>query len=362
MGKKRKKPDQLAPASGVPDTTELLADLRELIDAGRTQVAQAVNAGLVLLYWSIGERVQREILGESRAAYGEQVITTLARQLSTAYGRGFSRDNLFRMVQFAERFPDRGIVGTLSRQLGWSHFVLLFPLEDPLKRDFYAEMCRVERWSVRTLRAKVQGMLFERTALAKKPARLAKQELAALRDEDCLTPDLVFRDPYLLDFLDLAEGYSEKDLETAILRELQQFLLEMGGGFAFIDRQKRIVIDGEDFYIDLLFYHRRLRRLIVIDLKIGKFEAADKGQMELYLRWLEKYEQQPGEETPLGLILCADKSEEQIQLLQLGQSGIRVATYMTDLPPRPLLEQKLHEAIKQARRRLADRLEEPLEG
>src|SRR5580704_9205059 len=213
-------------------------------------------------------------------------------------------------------------------------------------------MCRVERWSVRTLRAKIQSMLFERTALSRKPAKLAQQELAALREEDKLTPDLVFRDPYLLNFLGLADTYSEKELEVAILRELQQFILELGAGFAFIDRQKRIVIDGEDFFIDLLFYHRRLRRLLAIDLKIGKFAAADKGQVELYLRWLEKHEMQPGEEAPLGLILCADKSAEQVELLKLDKSGIRVASYLTELPPRPLLQKKLHQAVLLATARL----------
>jgi predicted nuclease of restriction endonuclease-like (RecB) superfamily len=358
MDKKRKKKAKtLVPAAPPADATGLLTDLRALIDGARTQVAQTVNASLVLLYWGVGERINREILGEGRAQYGEQIVATLALQLTAAYGRGFSRDNLLRMVQFAGRFPEREIVGTLSRQLGWSHFVLLLPLEDSLRRDFYAEMCRIEGWSVRTLRAKIQGMLFERTALSRKPAQLARQEIAALREEDRLTPDLVFRDPYLLDFLGLAAAYSEKDLEAAILRELEQFLLELGAGFAFIDRQKRIVIDGEDFYIDLLFYHRRLRRLIAIDLKIGKFEAADKGQMELYLRWLEKHEQQPGEESPLGLILCAGKSDEQVELLRLDRSGIHVATYLTDLPPRPLLEKKFHDAIVLARRRLASRLE-----
>jgi predicted nuclease of restriction endonuclease-like (RecB) superfamily len=205
---------------------------------------------------------------------------------------------------------------------------------------------------VRTLRAKIQSMLFERTALSKKPAELARQELAALRDEDRLTPDLVFRDPYFLDFLGLKNTYSEKDVEAAILRELEQFILELGTDFAFIARQKRIVIDGRDFYIDLLFYHRRLHRLIALDLKIGAFEAADKGQMELYLRWLEKYDQQPTEGAPLGLILCADKSEEQVELLQLDRSGIRIASYLTDLPPRPVLEQKLHQAVQLARAKL----------
>lgn len=184
-------------------------------------------------------------------------------------------------------------------------------------------------------------MLFERTALSRKPERLA--------------PDLVFRDPYPLDFLGRADAYSEKDLEAAILRDIQQVILELGAGFAFIDRQRRIVIDGEDFYIDLLFFHHKLRRLVAIDPKIGKFQAADKGQMELYLRRLERNEMQPGEEPPLGLILRAGKSEEQVEqveLLQLDQSGTRVATYLTDLPPRPLLQRRLHDALVAARARL----------
>jgi predicted nuclease of restriction endonuclease-like (RecB) superfamily len=330
----------------------LLDDLRALIRQTREGVAQTVNSALVLLYWQVGHRIRTEILGQARATYGEEIVSTLSRQLAAEFGDGFSRPNLFRMVRFDEVFPDREIVSALSRQLGWSHLVEIIPLDDPLKREFYTEMCRVERWSVRTLRAKVQGMLFERTALSRKPAELARRELAALREEDTLTPDLVFRDPYLLNFLGLADTYSEQDLEAAILRDIQQFILELGAGFAFIDRQKRVVIDGEDFRIDLLFYHRRLRRLIAIDLKIGKFTAADKGQMELYLRWLEKHEMQPGEEPPLGLILCADKSEEQVELLQLDRSGIRVASYLTDLPPRPLLQRKLHDAVVTARAKL----------
>jgi predicted nuclease of restriction endonuclease-like (RecB) superfamily len=213
-------------------------------------------------------------------------------------------------------------------------------------------MCRIERWSVRTLRAKIDGMLFERTALSRKPAELAERELAGLRAEDKLTPDLVFRDPYFLDFLGLTDSYGEKDLEAAILREMEQFLLELGAGFAFVARQKRIVIDGEDHYLDLLFYHRKLRRLVAVELKLGRFKAADKGQMELYLRWLERYETEPGEEIPLGLILCADKGDEQIELLQLDRSGIRVAAYLTDLPPKRILEQKLHESAVRAKARL----------
>lgn len=203
------------------------------------------------------------------------------------------------------------------------------------------------------MRYKIDHFLFERTAVAKKPDKLIEQDLAALRDEDRMTPDLVFRDPYFLDFLGLTGQYIEKDLEQAILRDLEAFILELGSDFAFVARQKRITVDAEDYYLDLLFYHRRLRRLVAIDLKLGKFQAGDKGQMELYLRWLEKYDTQSGEEPPLGLILCADKSAEHVELLQLDRSGIRVAQYLAELPPQKLLEKKLHESIRRARERLA---------
>jgi predicted nuclease of restriction endonuclease-like (RecB) superfamily len=334
---------------------QLLDDLRSLIRQTREGVAQGVNSALVLLYWQVGQRIRRDILQEKRADYGEQIVPTLSAQLVADYGDGFSKRNLFRMIRFVEVFPDQQIVSALSKQLSWSHFVEIIPLKNDLQRDFYAEMCRVERWNVRTLRAKIQSMLFERTALSRKLAELIKQELQALRQEDRLTPDLVFRDPYFLDFLGLANTYHEKDLESAILREMQQFILELGAGFAFIARQKRIVIDDDDHYLDLLFYHRSLRRLVAVDLKIGKFTAADKGQIELYLRWLEKHEMQPGEETPIGLILCAEKGKEQIELLQLDRSGIRVASYLTDLPPLPLLLKKLHEAFRLAQANLGAR-------
>lgn len=355
MAKRRKASQSLvpAPAPTAPDTDRLLGDLRGLIEAARDQVARAVNAGLVLLYWGIGERIRREILGEQRAAYGEQIVLTVSRQLTAEYGKGFSRFALSRMIRFAELFPDRQIVAALSQQLGWSHFMELIPLSDPLKRDFYAELCRLERWSVRTLRDKIRLMLYERTAIARKPAEVVKQELEALREEDRLTPDLVFRDPYVLDFLRLQPPFSEADLELGILQELERFLLELGGDFAFMARQKRITVDYRDYYLDLLFYHRRLRRLVAVELKLEDFQAADKGQMELYLRWLEKHERRPGEKAPLGLILCAAKSTEHVELLRLEESGIRVAEYLTELPPRTLLEKKLEEAIRLARNRLA---------
>jgi predicted nuclease of restriction endonuclease-like (RecB) superfamily len=337
------------------DTDDLLRDIRALVAASREQTARVVNAAMVLTYWSIGDRIQREILGHERAEYGKEVVARLSEHLTAEYGSGFSRSNLFNMLRFADVYPDREIVQTLSGLLTWSHLCELVYVDEPLKRDFYAQICATERWSVRTLRKKIDGMLFERTAISRKPEKLAAQELAALREEDRLSPALVFRDPYVLDFLDLQETYSERDLEEAILRELERFMIELGTDFAFVARQKRMTIDNTHYRLDLLFFHRRLRRLIAIDLKLGRFQAADKGQMELYLRWLEKHEQRPGEESPIGLILCADKSEEHIELLQLDRSSIRVAEYLTELPPRQLLESKLHAAIKAARDRMEAR-------
>jgi len=333
----------------------LLGDLKSLIESARVRVAVGVNAEMVMLYWSIGSRIRRDILGKERAAYGKAIVATVSQQLTLGYGAGFGRANLFAMIRFAEFYPEIRIVQTLSGKLSWSHFVELIKIDDPLQRDFYTDMCRLERWSVRTLQAKIQGMLFERTALSKKPEELARKELAALRDADKMTPDLVFRSPYFLDFLGLSDTFSEKDLENSILRDLERFILELGTDFSFIGRQKRITVDGEDYYIDLLFYHRKLRRLVAIDLKLGKFKAADKGQMELYLRWLDKYDRQPGEEAPIGLVLCAGSSVGHIELLELEASSIRVAEYLTELPPREVLEQKLRAAVEIARERFAAR-------
>ena len=357
MAKKRASKGRL-PAEATPNIFEpgkLLEDLRALIQATRSGVVQAVNSALVLLYWQVGSRIRTDVLHHKRAGYGEKILPTLSAELAPEHGQGFGERNLARMVRFAEVFPDREVVQALARELGWSHLVEIIPLGDDLKRDFYAEMCRIERWSVRTLRDKIGGMLFERTALSRKPEELARIELARLREGDQLSPDLVFRDPYFLTFLGLADAYSEKDLEAAILREMERFILELGTGFAFVARQRRIVIDGRDFYIDLLFYHRKLRRLVAIELKLAAFQAADKGQMELYLRWLERYETEPGEEPPIGLILCEDKGAEQIELLQLDKSGIRVASYLTDLPPKAILQEKLRAAAELARRRLEER-------
>jgi predicted nuclease of restriction endonuclease-like (RecB) superfamily len=311
-----------------------------------------VNSGMTLLYWNIGRRINEEVLQNKRAEYGKQILPTLSAKLVEEYGNGYSERNIKRMVDFAAIFPDFEIVATLSQQLSWSHFIEIIPLKEALQREFYSQMCRIEKWDVRTLRRKIQSMLFERTAISQKPEELAQLELRALKEEDQLSPDLVFQSPYLLGFLGLKDTYLEKDLEQAILRKLEQFLLELGRGFAFMERQKRMVIDGNDHKLDLLFYHRKLRRLVAIELKIGKFEAEYKGKMELYLRYLEKHEAEPGEGSPIGLILCAEGNHEQIELLQLDKSNVKVAEYITEFLPPDLLKRKLHQFVETSRRQI----------
>jgi predicted nuclease of restriction endonuclease-like (RecB) superfamily len=327
-------------------------DIKRLIAQSKQQLAITVNATLSLLYWQIGKRINEEILQNQRAEYGKEIVSALSRQLTLDYGTGWSKRQLHHCIRFAEVFPDFKIVHTLCSQLSWSHLRLIIPMEETLKRDFYIEMCKLEKWSVRTFQDRIQSMLYERTAISKKPEQTIKNDLALLNKEQKLSADLVFKDPYVLDFLGLKDTYSEKDLESAIIAELQRFISELGSDFAFLARQKRITIDTTDYYIDLLFYHRRLKCLVAIDLKIGDFEAAFKGQMELYLRYLEKYEQVEGENSPIGLILCSGKNEEHVELLQLDKSNIRVADYLTLLPSQEILKQKLHQAIENAKNRM----------
>lgn len=330
----------------------LLADIRELIQTARQRAAAAVNSELTMLYWRIGQRIHTQVLAGRRAGYGEEVVSNLAAQLAQDYGSSFSVKNLRRMVQFAVTFPDEQIVVSLIRQLSWTHFIALIPLKDPLQRDYYAQMASAERWSVRTLRERIESMLYERTALSQKPEETIAQELATLRDAQRISPALIMRDPYVLDFLDLKDTWQEGDLEAAIIREMESFLLELGAGFSFLARQKRIQIDDEDFYLDLLFYNRKLRRLVAVELKNGEFKAAYKGQMELYLRWLDRHEKEPEEASPLGIILCTGKKSEQVELLELDRSGIHVAEYLTSLPPRAILGKRLQQATERARLQL----------
>lgn len=317
----------------------LFDDLARLIELSQSTLISYANSTLATLFWQVGKRINDTILLNKRGDYGKQIVVTLSRQLQEKYGRNFEEKNLRRMMQFAEIFTDFEIVVTLSRQLSWSHFLTLLPIKKEDARLYYAQKTKLENLSVRELREAIARKEFERSSIA----------LSQLHTSLSESPNDIFKDPYFLDFLGLRDGYLEKDLEAAILKELERFILEIGKSFTFVERQKRMIIDGEDYHLDLLFYHRKLKRLVAIDLKIGKFQAKDKGQMELYLKWLDKYEKLEGEQKPIGLILCAETSREQIELLEMQKDGIMVAEYWTELPPKKELEKRLHKALLEAR-------------
>jgi len=329
------------PKSNKSSGEALFDELSQLIAQSQMQVAVAANSTLTMLFWQVGKRINQNILQNKRAEYGKQIVPTVSAQLEKEHGRNFTEKNVRRMMKFADQFSDFEIVVTLSRQLSWSHFVELLPLRNPEAKLFYAQISLQQGLGIRELRNQISNKTFERTSIA-------NTQLMA----DSSVPFNTFKDPYILDFLGLKDGYLEKDLESAILKELELFILEVGRGFAFVERQKRMIIDGEDYHLDLLFFHRKLKRLVAIDLKIGKFQAKDKGQMELYLKWLDRYEKQEGEEKPIGLILCAETSCEQIELLEMHKDGIMVAEYWTELPPKKELEKRLHQALIEARERI----------
>ena len=385
---------------------DLYNKIVDRIEKAKRNVALKVNEEMTILYWNIGKDITENVLNHERAEYGKAVIKKLSQRLTVEYGRGYSSANLFRMLKVYEYYPDFQKFSTLSRKLSWSHFVELLQVKDSLKRDFYTTMCENEFWGVRTLRERIGSALFERTAISKMPEQTIVNDLKLLNEENKMTTNLFFRDPYILDFLDLKDTYSEKDLENAIISELEKainlqaedhggqtttrteileerkkedeeklaskeddindnikefeeklekFILEMGNDFAFLARQKRITIDGEDYYIDLLFYHRKMKRLVVIELKLDKFRPEYKGQVELYLKWLDKYEKAEGEESPIAIILCAIKSDMMAQLLELDNSGIHVAQYLTEYVPKEILEQKFMDSIEKAKVQLEQR-------
>ncbi|MDF2966185.1 MAG: cytoplasmic protein [Rickettsiaceae bacterium] len=323
----------------------LIKDISILIDEAKSHIAREYNSTQALLCWLIGKRIDEEVLKSERAEYGETIVASLSTHLTHAYGKGYSRPNLFRMIRFAKLFPDSEIVSTLSRQLSWSHFVLICAIDDDLKRDFYAEMCRVQRWSVRTLQKQLDSMLYERVALSKKPESVIKLQLDTLKNKDEMTPELTFKEPYFLNFIGANEYHSEEDLENLILNNITDFLQELGTDFCFVARQKRMSTGKKDRYLDLLFFNRRLRRLIAIDLKLGDFDPAYKGQMEWYLNWLDKNERFDYEEKPMGIILCAGKDHDDIEYLEMDKTGIHVAQYLTEMPSKEVLEAHLRKAI-----------------
>ena len=327
----------------------LVDDIGNLIEQARNHVANKYNSIQVLLNWTIGKRINDEFLNEERAKYGETIIEKISENLTLKYGRGHGRMNLFRMIKFAKIFPDQIIVSTLSRQLSWSHLVMVCAIEDDIKREFYSEMCRVQHWSVREFKKQIDSMLYERTAISKESEEVIRKNIELLKNTDEISASLTFKDPYFINFTGNGNYKSEADLEKLILDNITDFLTELGSGFCFSDRQKRMSTGRKDRYLDLLFFNRRLKRLIAIDLKIGEFDPAHKGQMEWHLNWLDKNERLPHEERPIGIILCAGKDKDDIEYLEMDKSGIHVAEYITQLPPKDILEQKLHKAIKVAK-------------
>ena len=321
---------------------DLLSELVALIENAKTEVVNHANSTLTVLFWHVGKQILNHNLKNKRGEYGKQIVVTVSRELVGKFGRNYEEKNLRRMIQFAEKYNDFENVVTLSRHLSWSHFLVLIPLKNNNARDFYGKIAYNNLFGVRDLRKNIKQKVFERT----EHANLQIIESGKIEKG-------IFKDPYFLDFLELKDGYLENDLEAAILKELELFILELGNGFTFVERQKRMIIDGDDYNLDLLFYHRKLKRLVAIELKIDKFKAKYKGQMELYLKWLDKYEKQEGEQSPIGLILCAVASKEQIELLEMHKDGIMVAEYWTELPPKEIIEAKLHKILIEARERIA---------
>lgn len=334
------------------DKNAFFAKVSAIIDRAQDAAVRSVNEKATLANWEIGRDLRKLVDAQGKGKYGNGLVDALSAYLTEKHGKGWSVQQLRHCIRLYDTFPDQEKLYTLCRELHWSHLRTLIYVKDALKREFYMEMTRLENWSVRQLQERIKSMLYERTAISKAPEETIQRELEALRKEQKVSNRLVFRDPYLFDFLELSDSYSEKDLEDAILTELQRFIIEMGSDFAFLARQKRLTIDDRDYYVDLVFYHRRLKCLVVIELKLGEFEAAYKGQMELYLRYLEKYEQIEGENPPIGLILCTGKNEGHIELLRLDESNIRVAEYLTKLPSKEVLKSQLQRAIFYARQRV----------
>ena len=334
---------------------KLFIEIATLIQQSKENVVQQVNKELTLMNWNIGKHID-ESLANIEENYGLEIVATLSPLLMQQFGKGYTISSLHRLRRFYKAFPKIKIVATLSPLLSWSHFVELTNVKNRLEREYYIQLCQIEHWSVRELRDRINSMLYERTALSKKPEKLIVQELKQLQKQKKFTENIVFRDEYLLDFLDLKDTFSERDLETSILVELQRFIIEIGNDFAFLSRQKKMIIDGEDYSLDLLFYHRGLNRLVAIELKLGKFKHAYKSQMELYLRWLEKFEMRTHEELPIGLILCADNKTEMMELLMIDEKRIRIANYMTEMPEAKIIKQKLHKAIRNAQARIGTRV------
>lgn len=336
--------------TAISNENKLFDEVCSIIDDSRYRVAVYANSEVCLMNWHVGWRIRKDILNDERASYGEGIIKNLALKLANKYGKGWGFQKLQHCVRAAYTFSEEEILYAVRKQLSWTHLRSLMAVNDELARKFYMEMCRIEHWSTRTLDEKIDRQLYERTVISRRPEDVIKAELATLKENDTLHPDLVFRSSYFLDLAGLPDVFSESDLETTILNQIQQFLKEFGSDFAFVDRQKRIPIDGTDYRLDLLFFHRGLHRLVAIDLKLGRFKPAYEGQMRLYLRYLNRHDRKEGEESPIGLILCSEGNTEHIEYLMLEEdSPVKVAQYYTKLPDKKLLSEKLQRAISIAK-------------
>jgi predicted nuclease of restriction endonuclease-like (RecB) superfamily len=326
------------------DEVVLFKHISEIIESRKSRAMAAANSEMTLMFWEIGTYINSIILNGVRAAYGKKIVSALATQLAGIYGKSFELRNLRRMMQFASQFSDLEIVSPLATQLSWTHFTELLPIKTHEARLYYAQDAAARGYSTKELRHQISRKAYERREIA-----------AAEFPEEFSKPFNVFRDPYLLDILGLQDNFLEADLENAILADIQRFIMEFGHGFSFVERQKRMIIDGEDVVLDLLFYNRILKRLVAVELKLGRFKASYHGQMLLYLKWLDKYERKEGEESPIGIILCATANREKIELLEMDKAGIAVAEYWTELPPKAVFERKVKEILEEAQERLARR-------
>ena len=326
------------------DGAVLFERVSAIIENRKFRAETAVNSEATLMFWEVGQYVNSVVLDAKRAAYGKQIVATLSPQLQEKYGKSFELTNLRRMMRFAERFPDYEIVAILSPQLSWSHIIELLPLKTNEARMFYAQDVLHRRLKVRELRRQISRKAYERREIANSSLT-----------EQSTVPFNAFKDPFLLDILNLKDNYLESDLEKAIITDVQKFILEFGRGFAFIESQKHMPIDGDEVVLDLLFYNRILKRLVAVELKIGNFKAAYKSQMELYLAWLDEYEREQGEEAPIGIILCASANRKKVEMLKMDRAGIVVAEYWTELPPKAVFEQKIKEIMEEAQERLERR-------
>lgn len=325
---------------------QMLIELRQLIESTKQQVLVYVNQQVSLQYYSIGKYIVENLHTDTYSDYGKQILVTLSQTLQREYGSGYSYSALTRMINVSKRFDKEKFV-TLSQTLSWSHFLELAAIEDDTKRLFYEKVSVAKHWSVRALREQINKMHYERTLIATKPEDEVVEALESSPIEKNV--DVQLKSSYILDFLGLTGFYSEEELEDAILANLERFLLELGEGFTFEARQKRFTIDSIDYKLDLLFFHRKLNRQIAIDLKLGKFLPEYKGQMELYLKYLQRYEMEAHENPPIGLILCSEGNTEHVELMMLGEDNIKVAQYVTQLPDKQWFIDKLNRSIAIAR-------------